>query len=125
MYDEKQILEAARTIRPLLVDLVGKVLAGELDGALAGLLADAVSGRKVDNLILDTVRKYPPAREWMRAYLGVGVAEFRGFQPTPGLGDPVSAPKYCCPQGDYTWYRRQVGESIPRCPTHKVELQSC
>ncbi|WP_207161540.1 hypothetical protein, partial [Trichormus variabilis] len=46
----------------------------------------------------------------------------KGFQPLPGQGQALSAQKYICPQGDYVWYRRVVGATIPTCPTHGVLL---
>ncbi|NEZ55823.1 tyrosine-protein kinase family protein [Adonisia turfae] len=35
----------------------------------------------------------------------------------------VSAPKYICPEGDYTWYRFDISDPIPTCPTHHCSLE--
>ena len=45
----------------------------------------------------------------------------RGYEPPLG-GEPVAAPKYVCPEGDYTWYRPSVRDAAPCCPTHGVKL---
>ncbi|MBM3727972.1 MAG: hypothetical protein FJW40_21425 [Acidobacteria bacterium] len=125
MYSSDDILEAARTIRPYLPSLIGPPAAAVLDAKLASLLADARQGRKVDNLILDALQA-PEAREWTRQFLRAGALEtLRAYQPVAGPGRPVAAEKYCCPQGDYVWYRRQVGETVPKCPTHQCELTQC
>lgn len=54
------------------------------------------------------------------------ILEAGGGQPTYlplGQIQQISTQKYVCPQGDYTWYRRTVGASVPKCPTHKEPLR--
>jgi serine/threonine-protein kinase len=46
------------------------------------------------------------------------------FQHLPGWEEsPVSPDKFCCPSGDYEWYREEVGVPIPLCPAHRCQLQ--
>ena len=46
-------------------------------------------------------------------------ARRRSFEPLAGDVAPVlHAGKFCCPHGDYVWYRPAVGTPIPACPTH-------
>ncbi len=49
----------------------------------------------------------------------------KAFQPPLSFNpSPVSKLlKYACPKGDYVWYKRQVGEPIPNCPTHNIPLE--
>lgn len=46
------------------------------------------------------------------------------YQPLGGWDvSPVAADKFCCPCGDWEWYREEVGVPIPYCPVHLCQLQ--
>jgi hypothetical protein len=125
------VVEAARAIRPYLDDLIGPRAAASLDRQLADQLASpAASAEQVRRL-----RKLLDAHADTRWFLTEALIDRPHFRPpyqqphylrrTGGpLGDPapVDAPRYACPQGDYVWYRPDVGSAIPRCPTHHITL---
>lgn len=48
-----------------------------------------------------------------------------GYQVLPGTASPTAADKYCCPEGDFVWWRRSVANPIPACPTHGITLVAC
>jgi hypothetical protein len=124
MANDESILDAARAIRPFLQELV-PLEAAELDKHLADLLAQAVQGEKVTNKIVKGLSNRDSTREWVAQFLKEGappVSRASGSLPPPGDPKPVLAPKYVCPQGDYTWYQMSAGSIIPSCPTHHVSL---
>jgi hypothetical protein len=52
-------------------------------------------------------------------------AEFsKGFEPLPGQAHPLAATQYACPHPgcDMSWVRRSVGQSVPQCSIHDVEM---
>lgn len=127
MYKSKDVLEGACAIRPYLTDLLEAIQTAEIDEKLAELLAQSQTGQKVDNRILKLLAKQEATRTWMAAFLEYNmppeVARF--YSPPPGQVSPLSGiVRYNCPQGDYVWYRRSVGEPIPQCPTHQLDLVS-
>ncbi|MDN3024996.1 hypothetical protein [Streptomyces sp. S.PB5] len=126
------LLEAARCIRPYLSDLIGPQ-ADSLDEDLATLLAAAHDGQDVaeplrsllsdytateaflTQVLEDAPRYRPPQLHW--------AASRGGPQPLAGdIGPILYAGSYACPQGDYVWYRPEVGEPVPPCPTHGIAL---
>ena len=120
--------DLAREIRPYLPMLLGDE-ASVTDGRLADLLQDANSGTNVDDQILQVINSHEATRVWANRFLGESSAgERRGvgsrsrYEALPGDAEPIKAPKYQCPRGDYVWYRPFVGISIPRCPTHNLRL---
>lgn len=124
MYTSEDVLEGARSIRPMLSELLG-LNAPDVDNLLADLLTAAEGGDKVDNKVLDLLARNDATRLWMRDYLRADEKDafvVRGYSPPPGPPGPVSAHKYVCPYRDYTWYQRSVGQPVPKCPTHGVEL---
>src|SRR5258708_2305973 len=34
----------------------------------------------------------------------------------------IEAERYACPEGDYVWYRPDVGIQVPECPDHHLPL---
>lgn len=48
----------------------------------------------------------------------------KGYEPLPGQAQPLAATKYVCPEPycDISWVRRSVGQVIPQCSIHHVEL---
>jgi hypothetical protein len=107
-----------------LPDLLGPGCAA-LDAQLAQHLADSHSGKKTDNLILDLLTRDERTLAWTKEFLRVGhAADFRrAYDPLPGVGRPLRAMKYQCPQNDYVWYTRSAASPVPECPTHHVALQ--
>lgn len=129
--DEEVVLEAARTIRPFLDDLLAPDAAAETDGALAALLAAAGDREPVHEEILRCFRAAPATRRWWLDFVGSGLPpEVRlAAAPTradiPGRGEIVPPPRYVCPvNGDYVWYRLSAIRPVPLCRTHNVRLQA-
>lgn len=134
-------LEAARAIRGDLPDLLGDDEAAHrqavrLDGDLARLLAAAGRGTDVREDVLTTLSDVPETRAWMLSFLTFGAPpdlseQERAVPDTgplgggapPGAGLAVQVPRFRCPRGDMTWYRRSVGQRVPRCPTHDLVLE--
>ncbi|MBD2344906.1 hypothetical protein [Anabaena subtropica] len=119
-FQPEDILEGGRSIRPFLPELLGND-AVQVDKQLAELLAQAKAGQQVEQQILEILKSYPDTRNWIAEFLSEQQVS-KGFQQLPGSGEALSAQKYICPQGDYVWYRRVVGATIPTCPTHGVLL---
>jgi hypothetical protein len=124
MYDSADILDAARSIRPYLSELSGITDAEAIDQQLAELLAQANAEQSVDNQILELLAKQDATREWALQFLKdkQQPEALRSFSPLPGQPSIVSAAKFVCPQGDFTWYRPRVGVEPPLCPTHNLPL---
>jgi hypothetical protein len=122
MYQDEDILDAARVIRVYLRKLVPET-ADELDRQIAGLLGRGATGDRVAGLVLAVLTSNPATREWVRLFLGPAAALVsRGFELWPGTGGRVDAPRYDCPQGDLTWYQPAIDTPVPECPTHGVRL---
>ncbi|MFM7427783.1 MAG: hypothetical protein ACKO7W_22750 [Elainella sp.] len=120
-FTPEDILEGARTIRFFLPDLLGTE-AEAVDQQLAELLGQAKAGQQADQQILEILKGHPETYRW--------IAEFLSSEPDPksprlpGLPNAVSAPKYVCPEGDYSWFQRSIGIPVPSCPTHgKLTLE--
>jgi hypothetical protein len=124
MYESADILDAARSIRPYLSQLLPAAEAEVIDQQLADLLAQANSGQPIDNLILELLAEQDSTREWLSGFLQdkQQPEHLKSWSPLPGQGSMVNAAKFVCPQGDYTWYRPRVGIEPPVCPTHNVPL---
>ncbi|PSN14178.1 hypothetical protein C7293_12765 [filamentous cyanobacterium CCT1] len=123
MYQSDELLEAAKTIRPFLPDLLGQN-AEEMDHQLAELITRCQAGEPQENQIAALLAHEAPTREWMAEFLSTDQAlkGTRGWERLPGISAP-GAPKYACPKGDYIWYRLDVSDLIPSCPTHKIPLE--
>jgi len=124
MFDSDDILECARSIRPLLRDVVGKN-ANDLDTQLATLLS--AEDQSVD--ILHLLASRESTREWMTEFLKIKSSQSGqpslvqwSYSPLPGHQDNIPAGKFECPEGDYVWYQPSVGTAVPLCPTHQVKL---
>ncbi|MFE4108544.1 hypothetical protein [Almyronema epifaneia] len=126
MYQAEDILDAARSIRPYLSELLtpNPTAAEQLDQKLAELLDQASQNPSATILIQKQLRENAATREWVRQFLEDKQLpdENRSFQPLPGYPSIVKAAKFVCPQGDYTWYRPRVGIEPPPCPTHNLPL---
>ncbi|MCC5612578.1 hypothetical protein LC612_39265 [Nostoc sp. CHAB 5834] len=123
MFRPEDVLEGARSIRPYLPELLGQQDAEKVDKELSNLLAQASAGEKVDDQVLELLKIYKATRDWLAEFLSKKQVS-KGFQPLPGSGDAISASKYVCPEGDFVWYRRSIGVSIPICPTHGALILS-
>jgi hypothetical protein len=128
---DEGLLEAARTIRSYLGDLVGAETA-RFDVEIAGLLDDAQSGQDVTSQLRSLLDSNEDTAEWVAEVLEdplhrpPDLQPFikRGYTFLPGGVGPVHAGKYACPCGDYVWYRPSVGVPVPPCPTpsHILDL---
>lgn len=121
MFTNDQALEACRTLRPLLPQLV-PALADQIDHQLAQLLnqPDLEDNPPVDRLV-EILDAHPETKRWFDQFLE-NLTPKRGFAQLPGNPAFSSAAAYLCPIGnDYTWYR-EGNEEIPLCPTHLVPL---
>ena len=121
-------LEAARAIRSYLVELLGDAdAAASTDERLAELLRAAQRGDPVADAVDAVLAERPATRNWAARFLECGyppdLAEVRE-RSVPG-GGPVtilSAPRFVCPQGDYSWWQRLPGEEPPVCPSDGATL---
>ena len=128
-YSPEQILEAARSIRPYLAQLLNSEEAPKMDEQLAELLTQVPQeSTSVSQQIIKLLSSQETTREWVKKFLEDKlIPEIeKAYQPAlnPQPFSPISGlVKYACPHGDCDWYQRQVGEPIPTCPTHKVTLE--
>lgn len=114
-FTPEDVLEGARTIRFFLPNLLGAE-AGAVDQQLAELLGQAKAGQPIDPQILEILKSHSATYSWIAEFLS---SEPDAKGPSPiGRPDAVSAPKYVCPEGDYSWFQRSVGIPVPSCPTH-------
>ncbi|XZF60814.1 MAG: hypothetical protein ACSI46_17155 [Gloeotrichia echinulata DVL01] len=143
MSEPADILEAARSIRPYLSELLPAAEAEVIDQQLADLLAQANTTQRIDNLILELLAAQDVTREWIFRFLqdkqqpehlgtfhalpdprGMNALLDSGnFSDLPGSPSIVNTTKFVCPEGDYTWYRPRVGVKPPLCPTHHLRLK--
>jgi hypothetical protein len=122
---DEDLLEVARVVRSYLPDLVGSK-ARSYDERIAGLLAAARSGTNVDEELAAVLQQSDAVHTWVAQVLQddlhrpphLQTRGELGFEPLPGNAGPVQAAKYCCPEGDYVWWRRSAGQAVPSCPTH-------
>jgi hypothetical protein len=47
----------------------------------------------------------------------------KGFEPTPGLGQPLRSKRYICPHCDRSGQRFDVADPVPTCPVHNVPMK--
>jgi hypothetical protein len=69
VYSTEDILEAARSIRPHLSELLDAELAITIDQKLTELLAQAEAGQPVENLILELLAAHDSTRNWLNTKL--------------------------------------------------------
>lgn len=124
MYPAEDILEAARSIRPFLSELLPEAEVKVIDQQLSDLLAQANTRQPINNLILEVLTTHDTTREWLSKFLEdkQQPEHLRTVFSLPGNPSMVNADKFVCPQGDYIWYRPRVGIEPPHCPTHKQPL---
>jgi hypothetical protein len=131
MTRSEHILEAARSLRPELAELIGGADADALDRELAELIARANAGAlpDADRRILRLLQEREETMEWVSDYLEerfppeVEESNTRGFQSLPGAGSPLPGDAtFRCPENDFVWVRRTVGTPVPLCHTHHIPL---
>lgn len=81
-------------------------------------------GDNVDRETAELLSRYVRLNEWAEQLLEdkdlvpphLQRDEVRSYNPLPGHGEPVQAPKYICPLGhSFVWYRMSVAEVVPPC----------
>jgi hypothetical protein len=116
-----ELIEAARTIRPVLPTLLDAETAQHVDQQLAELLNQPqVNNRDTARQILSLLQSYDTTETWLVNFSNTGLE-----QKTISLGgDPASsfAIQYICPVGNDFKVYQEVNEDIPLCPTHLVPL---
>jgi hypothetical protein len=131
---DEDIVDVARTIRPYLPKLVGTE-ADAYDREIADLIAKAQAGHDVGDQLHAVLTRSSAVHDWAARVLEndqhlppdiqpIAERRERGYQPLPGLGEPVMADRYECPYGDYVWYQISVSDPVPDCPTHKCTLRT-
>jgi hypothetical protein len=129
---DEGVLEAARAVRPYLVEFVGSAIAADVDAELAGLLASAAGGDDVEGRL----RAILEAHRATSVFLVRVLDDAPNFRPPrvvsdltsrysglPGQPSPVPAEKFRCPYDDYVWYQAEVGVPVGHCPTHHCALE--
>lgn len=118
------VREAACAVRPYLTDFMNRKAAAELDAELAQLLNSTGDVAERLRAVLDA---HDDTRFFLERVLDdaprfrppqVIPPKMRGYGGLPGQGGPVDSEKFRCPNGDYTWYRPEVGVDVGSCPTH-------
>ena len=135
---DELLLDAARSIRPYLVDLVGD-RALDVDRRIVLLLIRADAGHDVDEDLLGVLTETPATQEWAASVIendrhlppdlqhlqerdAVGPPLAYRAVPNP-YGEPVDAERYTCPvDRNYVWWRRHVGQEVRQCPDHPSVL---
>lgn len=123
---DESILDVARTIRPYLKELVGEEAAG-YDQEISRLLAAALAGTDVGDELMSVLVRSSAVQTWAAQVLEDDLhrppemqpVDELGYEPLPTPeGPPTEAEKFCCPAGDYVWWRRSIGQQVPACPDH-------
>ena len=128
---DEDIIDAARTIRPYLPELVGNE-ADAYDREIAGLIAEAQAGHDVDGELLAVLSRSQATHTWAARVLendrhlppDIQRIADRSYEPLAGVGEPVAAERYLCPRGDYVRYRISISDPAPVCPTHECALET-
>ncbi|WUS98882.1 hypothetical protein OHA46_20350 [Streptomyces sp. NBC_00708] len=115
-----QLLTTARTVRGYLTELLGPVEGARIDALLAGALARAAAGEDVGEEVAAVLGQRPDVLS-----LATSILADPDHRPPQvraawlsGDGEPVDAHRFVCAEGDYIWYRLDIGQRAPRCPTH-------
>jgi hypothetical protein len=128
---EEGVWEAARCVRPYLVEYVGAAAAAEMDATLSRLLNDGTHGEEAERRLREVLDAHEATSMFLERVLEDAPAfrppwfstRRKGFQDLPGDQLPVGADKFKCPNGDFVWYQLEVGSRIPPCPTHRCTLE--
>ncbi|MYS18863.1 hypothetical protein GA0115240_101421 [Streptomyces sp. DvalAA-14] len=135
MADDEYLLDAARAVRPHLLELAP--VAGEsIRTALNRLLNARPAGpaEEVAAVLRADARVWTWVQEWVREWTAqTGADGLPGAVPSPGGSDPgrvtfpritrqgplaVPAPGYSCPvhRSGRPWFRHSVADPVPKCP---------
>ncbi len=123
---DESIIDVARTIRPYLEELVGGEAAG-YDQEISRLLTAALAGTDVGDELMSVLVRSSAVQTWAAQVLEDDLhrppelqpVDELGYEPLPTPeGPPTEAEKFCCPAGDYIWWRRFVGTPMRTCPNH-------
>ena len=122
LFTNAQVLEAARTLRPVLPQLLDAEAAEAVDRQLAQWLnqTDLDENTQVDRL-LEILESHTQTQTWWNNFLENNTAIQKSYSGLAGDPSLQSATKYVCPHNDYTWYRED-NSPIPLCPTHLIDL---
>jgi hypothetical protein len=129
---DEGVWEAARSVRPYLVELLGPAGGAEVDAELARLLARAPGGEDVEGRLRAVLEAHEATSVFLERVLEdapqfrpprVVSAHRRRYSGLPGPSSPVPADKFRCPHGDFVWYRPEVGVPVEPCPTHQCALE--
>jgi hypothetical protein len=124
------LIDAARTIRRYLGDLVGP-RAGDFDTQIAAHLQRYLDGAEAAGEMRNLLLSDEATGEWLAEFLDDPAhlpPEFQpvrsgGFRPLPGGGNPQPPPKWACPvDGNYVVYQHSSQDPIERCPEHHIDL---
>ncbi len=128
-------LAVAAVLRGHLLDRPGTE---DVDRRLADLIEAGGAGEDVSPQLAEIFAR-PELRDWVQAVRGdqflrppevvmsaTGDRSVRGGESAGELaGKPgaVGAARFVCPVADdCTWFRQRVGDRVPSCPTHEVQL---
>ena len=122
-------MQAARAIRPYLTELLAHApeRAARMDSELARQLAADDDAGKARSL-LQLLEGNAVTKVWTAQFLELGLPPEFGASGNRGPAGPAPVgdgetlrpgPKYVCPvNGDVVWWRRHIGQDVPRCATH-------
>lgn len=115
-----RLLIAARTVRSCLTDLLGPGEGSRIDSLLAAALTRADAGEEVEEELAAVFGQQAALLSLATSILADPYhrpPQVRAAWPS-GHGEPVDADRYVCAGGDYIWYRLDIGQPVPTCPTH-------
>ena len=128
MFDQEDVLRAARSLRPYLSEIMPSSRASSLGDDIDHFLERAKDGEKIDNMLLERMAQEDELRAWLKEALleeePRGVIKASRNSALAGDVDSVPALHFVCPiEGcDFTWHLRRVGQPVPPCVVHKVAL---
>ncbi|MDZ8242321.1 MAG: hypothetical protein RMZ69_35170 [Nostoc sp. ChiQUE01a] len=122
MTDNFSILETALAIRPHLWQLLGTEAGEQMRQELDELLQQAQSKEAVEDSIWELLTDTRATRNWVTQFQQTNATQ-KGLSPLPGNISEISAPKFKCPQCDYTWSRDRIGRPMLLCEVHNVPLE--
>lgn len=119
-FTEKEAMEAARHLRPLLSKLLNPEHIQQVAVPLGQLLNDERLDETAKvNALLELVCEVPQIQAWFEEYLSRPNSRSPSLAGNPSL---FPAKKYVCPIGnDYTKFLESE-EEVPLCETHLVPL---
>lgn len=126
---DEAVVEAARLLRGHLADVVSVDRIERLDREISECLGTA--GAEMAEQLRTLIASDEDALQWVEDLLDdpdllpPELQEVRSaaYGPALGAGDHIPPDRYVCPVlRDTVWYRREVGQPIPKCGTHGCVL---